>query len=256
MPRLQRFQEDDDPLGVGEPEFPTELGTKKAPIGVPDDYTTQYSPLPREVAPVSRPPRYFDGDEFMPVQFSPDKIADLQRQLVAVGLLRPGIRIGVGDWDEPSIDAFYRLLGYANQNGISWKAALNKLSTEGAGFSEVDEFGNLVPVGQSAGELVPTRTTPPEELRRVFRTAVIDTLGQGWDEGRIESMVSSYQAMEIQRQQEAFSAEGTSQNIVGIPSPESFAIEQAETAEPGRAQAEQGLDYANQFMDLIGRWSR
>lgn len=261
---MPRYQQEDDPLDVGEIPLPPDL-TGPVPIGVPPGYksTKVLRPAPRRpgevtgeaggyVVPVR--PQYFEGDELMPSQMSPDRIADLQREMVAAGMIRPGARISMGVWDDASVDGYYRLLAYANRGGMTWMAALNKIKASGAGFFEVDEQGNLVPVGEEAADQIPTRTTPPEELRQTFRRAVIDTLGQGWSEDQINSMVSAYNSMEIERQREAISAEGTSRNVVGVPSPEAFIVEQATQTDPGRAQAEQGLDYMNQFMALVGRW--
>lgn len=260
-PRPPRQEE--DPLDVGEIPLPPTQGPSA--IGVPPGYRTSemMAPAPRRPGEVTgeaggyrvwRSPLYFDGDELTPSQMSPDQIADLQRQMVAAGLIRPGQRVGVGVWDDTSIDGFYRLLAYANQSGITWQSALKKIQSGSQGAFEVDENGNLVPAGGGASTQIPTRTTPSEELTQVFRRAVIDTLGQGWSEEQIASMVSSYQGMEIDRQRQAIAAEGTTQNIEGVPSPEAFAISQAQQADPGRAQAETGLDYLNQFMSLVGKW--
>lgn len=247
----------EDPLDVGDPaEQP--IGPT-SPIGVPLGYAVpvRTSAQMREAggsAPYMRQPRYYDGDELLPSQWGPDKIADLQRQLVRAGLIRPGTRISVGVWDEASIDGYYKLLASANRNAVTWQGALNRILSQSQGTSEVDEFGNLIPVEETGAQQVPTRTTPPEELRSVFRSAVIDTLGQGWDENKINQMVSAYNQLEVQRQQEAYAAEGTSGNVVGVPSPEAYITEQATQANPGRAQAEKSLDYLGQFMSMIGRW--
>lgn len=264
MAAPRRYQEgDDDPLDVGDIPVPP---ITRDPIGVPPGFTTPTTPSDvyrREIggAPRPRAPSYYDGDELIPARWSPDRILDLQRQLVAANLISPGARLRLGVMDETTVDGFYRLLAAANRYGTSWLSVLGRFVGEsqvsGAGkegqLFTVNENGELVPSGPG-NEQLPTRTTPREDLEPVFRAAIIDTLGQGWDDARINSMVQAYQQLEIQRQREAFAAEGTSRNVMGTPSPEAFALSYAREADPEQAQTESFLGGMEDFLGLVGQW--
>jgi hypothetical protein len=250
----------DNPLGIPDLE---EYTPPAQNIGVPDDYTartdiSEYTDIFGDPwgggGTVSRRPQYQEGDELLPANFGPAQIADLQRQLAEVGLLPPGASIQFRVWDETSAAAFYKLLAYANQNGLHWTSALNKMKSESQGAFQVDEFGNIVPVDPNAQEKLPTRTTPREELIPLFRQAIIETRGEGWSEDKINSMVSAFQQQEIAAQQEAYAAEGTSQNVEGMPSPEAFILSKVEGEDPDRVAAEKGLDYVNEFQQLLSQW--
>lgn len=274
MAPRRRYQEDnsDDPLDMGDVPLPPDPSTA-GPIGVPSDYETRpytdYTPQQRDIAagygyepPVRGKPTsvatgkggdgawpYYDGDEYFPGQLSPQSIAALQRQMAQLGLLAPNARFRLGVWDAASQKAYRTLLAYANQQGMSYKQALNHMEATGANFT-VDEFGNIIPMGESGQEPLPTRTTNPEELKLVFRRAVIDTLGQGWDTAKIDQMVRSYNDMEVKQQQAAYDAEMTGGNVVSIPSPEAFAVTQAQTQDPAAAQGEEMLGFMNDFLAL------
>lgn len=258
VPRRRQEDEEDDssdnPLGVDPLDPYVEEG---AVIGVPPGYeaSVDVSSYPfGGPGRVNRRPIYQDGDELIPANYGPERIGQLQQQLAEIGLLPENARIRFKVWDETSQEAFYRLLAYANQNGLHWTTALNKLQTENEGGFMVDENGKLVPVGGAGSEPLPTSTTPAEELRPVFRQTVIDVLGQGWDEDQIDAMVQAYQAQEIERQKAAYAAEGTTNNVEQMPSPEAFIMAQAEESDPDRAAAERGLDYTGLFEEVLGGW--
>lgn len=254
---------DDDPLDVGVPDDPTAI---HAPIGVPSDYSVTVDIekpwlYPGYHSKVTKKPQYFDGDELMPSQWSPDKILDLQRQLVAAGLVSPGARVRLGVMDETTIDAYYKVLATANRYGSDWTMALDKLMGDthepGGGAAgqmmEVDEQGNLVPIGGGAKPL-PTHTTAPEDLTRVFRAVSIEQLGKGLSPDELNSMVQAYNGLEIQRQREAYSAEGTTQNVVSPPSPESYAEDYARKKHPGEVETESFLGGMEDFLGMVGSW--
>lgn len=274
MPRRRRYQEgDDNPLDI-EPPPPPPTQSTRAPIGVPDDYRT---PTPASSYPggfsareggsatgvgeVSRGPLYYDGDELKPAQWSPDRVLDLQRQLIAADLISPGTRLRLGVMDDATIDAYYRLLASANRFGSNWMGALDRLMGESqaaqggaAGqLMEVDEHGNLV--GPGAADQLPTRTTAPEDLIRVFRQASIEQLGQALPENELDRLVGAYNMMEIERQREAFAAEGTSNNVVSPPSPESFVTETFLRDRPEQVEEENALGAMEDFMGLVRGFS-
>lgn len=91
------------------------------PIGVPAGYSAE-RPAP---APYARdmtqqvPARYFDGDDWAPASLPGPRIAELQRQMVAAGLIPRGASYRNGVWDDVSRSAYRQLLGEANGSGLS-----------------------------------------------------------------------------------------------------------------------------------------
>lgn len=277
MPQRRRYQEgDDNPLDVDPLPPPPDAANRIPPIGVPDDWRT---PTPASSYPggfsareggtaggfdqqMERGPLYYEGDELLPSQWSPDKVLDLQRQLIAAGLIDPGSRIRLGIMDDETINGYYQLLAQANRYGTNWMGALDRLQSgrglPGGGTMgqdvEVDEHGNIVGIG-GADEQLPTRTTNPADLARVFRGVSIEETGIGFGEDEINRMVQAYNAAEISAQRAAFEAEGTTRNVVSPPSPEAFAEDYAIEEHPEQVEEENFLGAMNDFGALLGGWS-
>lgn len=237
------------------------------PIGVPKGYTTPRRQHQREEMGDIRfrrdpqsytsqiPPSYFDGDEYIPANWPADQIFQLQQALGRVGLLTGTFTPHT--WDQSTRNAYKELLALANAQGIDANRALGELlrtsSAEKGGQYKVDEFGNIVPVGQEQGPppLV-TRTTDPAQLRTTFRKAVIETLGEGWSQEEINKMVAAYNQVEIQRQTQAYNMDinGTAGNVQEIPSPEAFIEEQITKKDPVGVQTNDALDFTQDFMQI------
>lgn len=200
---------------------------------------------PTFTAAYEQPPRYFDGYEWRPASWSPNVIADLQRQMVDAGLITEDSRLQVGVWDETSRGAFTKLLGFANASGTTWEQALQRWSEMSAAFPQ-----------QGGPERPPlqVRLSNPDDLKRVFRTAVIDTLGAGWDDTKLTSLVNAYQALERHFQETEYNQAESGGTSVAPPDPTTFAMEKAVEADPVGAQASDFRDAASQFFDLVGRW--
>jgi len=130
---------------------------------------------------------------------------------------------------------------------MNYKQALTHMEATGMNFT-VDELGNIIPVDQQTRAPLVTQTTDPEELKLVFRKAVIDTLGQGWDQGKIDQMVRSYNDLETKQQRAAYDAELTGGNVVSVPSPEAFITAQATEQDPAAAQGQDMLEYMDDFL--------
>lgn len=239
----------DEELGGGPPRGG---GGSDAPIGVPDDYTvdTPRGPVApgrdpdtgRQVGPDmpttrEQKPRYYEGAEWEPARLSPEEIRSIQQAMWDAGLLEPGFRPGV--WDPTMASAYRDVLAYANATGITDSQALIQMASAGVVSDE-----------QGRAPLV-TQTTNPEDLRRVFRASIISELGQGWDQERINRMVSAYQQAEVSAQQSAYDTELTGGNVTAPPSPEAFAMAEAERADPTGVQVQDIVaDYAPLFMQL------
>src|SRR5687768_9461791 len=264
MPRYQT-----DPLGDAPPP-PLGTSDEPGPIGVPKDYlaptvksrTYSYDDEDRLNTSVpssylgSQAPTYYDGDEWIPAAYSAADIFAMQSALAKVGLLR-GSWSG-GYWDTPTMNAYKELLGMANASGATDADQLlsRMVSQAGdtSGLFTVDENGNVVMVRDESQTRAPlvTRTTDPAALKSLFRRAVIELRGEGWDDDKLNQMVSAYNSLEVERQTAAYNTEVTGGSVVDIPSPELFAESYAREQDPEGVQSQQFLDVANQFMEFAG----
>lgn len=239
-----------------EPELPN-------PIGVPPDYVVERdksyshtSPSPdggrstRRTRTEKRTytPRYFEGYDWRPASLPPDRIVQLQRALIDAGLIDGNAKIHLGVWDETSRDGYRKLLAFANASGLDEHAALNQWKMTR------DQFGDPA---QSLPPLQ-VKLSNPDDLKLVFRKAVMDSLGEGWDETKLDAMVASYQEQERQAQTEAYNlqvangGEGAAGTVTTPPSPDTFALSQVESEDPTGAQAYKGLHFQNEFFQMLG----
>lgn len=126
---------------------PVEGEDRRAPIGgMPDDFRAPARPRPggpvtadtaERVGPTMRPtPIYWTDDEWGPANWSPERIARLQADLAAVGLIGPKENITLGVWDPKSATAYKDLLAYSNSVGLPAEQAIQLY---GMG-QRVDEF--------------------------------------------------------------------------------------------------------------------
>lgn len=200
-------------------------------------------------------PRYFSGDEWLPAQLPPDQLAALQRKMVAAGLLKPGTA-QLGVWDQVSMTAYTRLLEFANASGLDAQTAL-------------DRWGQATQKNPNQGRApLVVQVTNPDDLRQTFRKAVIDTLGEGWDQSKIDQMVNAYQQVETQAQQQQYQMKGTTIDpntgypvdagqggtVTAPPSPQAYAEQQARSEAPAQAQEHDSLGFINQFRQMVGGW--
>jgi hypothetical protein len=278
-PKYQQQPPSSGPISGTPPPINTQPG---GPIGVPEGYEAQVpinlpaGPQSGSATPVqtsaTRTPYYYDGDEYRPAAWSSEHIFSLQQEMAAAGVLRgPFVR---GYWDDNSRAAYTELLGYANGRGMRMRPALNELlalsdsvTAEGGQVQyTVDEYGNVVPVTTGGTGTTPpalvTRQTDPGVLRRVFRQAVIDIAGEGWDQSRIEQLVQSYNQMEIQRQREMYDAEiasqpglggepGAESTVTDIPTPDAWIEAQVAQQDPGAVAQHEALGFTDIFMQTM-----
>ena len=99
------------------------------PIGVPLDFVaSREGPVGNidRLGTVNVPPRYFEGDEFDPASLDPNLIIRWQKRLVAAGLIDEG-EYTPGYWDDLSMAAYKKVLGYANLNAQTDLEAVDRL---------------------------------------------------------------------------------------------------------------------------------
>lgn len=260
-----------DPLDDAPPPATTSGSGTPSPIGVPEymydengkvvpyrTSTYKHDPEPYSSygAFYDVPPKYFDGDEYIPTNYPSTNIFQLQQALARVGLLTGTFTKNV--WDKASQAAYRELLGMSNRSGLTADQMLAELlatagDDKGVRFT-VDEFGNIVPAGAAGSEVPPlvTRTTDPAALRSTFRRAVIEMLGEGWSTEQINNMVKAYNSLEVQKQTEVYNLGVNQQagSVTDIPTPEQFVESQVLQKDPIGVQSHEALGFTQEFMDV------
>src|SRR5690606_22676073 len=194
-----------------------------------------------------QPPTFYDGSEvsFVFAMQTPDLVA-LQRQLAQAGLLDPDL-VGGPPPDE-TLSARRTIMTYANRRGFtSFTDALRDYLAQWSN-TEASRSGGR----GAAGGRLPAPVSNADDLRRVFKAAIIDTLGQGWDEARINALVADYQAHERAFNNAIAAGEAPDEQVA---SPETFALEAARQQDPTGAAAQDFLGVGNELLDMMGRWS-
>jgi hypothetical protein len=186
--------------------------------------------------------RYMEGDQLIPANYSADRIVQIQYNLEQIGLLSRN-NYSLGIWDPATQKAYKSLLGIANARGQTAEQTLSEyLSIVAAG-------GGPAQTGPDIPPLVVSKT-PPEELESVFRRAVVDLTGRGWNSDQISQAISAYNQIETQRQQEAYNAQyyGGGGEVTSIPSPSAFIESYTRQNQPEQVAQETGLSFINQFL--------
>ena len=228
-------------------------GGKKQPgfIGFPDDYT----PPSREVrvegkgwatAPGS-PPRYMDGDEIMPASYAPERIAQLQAQMVKVGLIPPRGKYRPGYWDDTSRNAFKDLLAFSNYRNVDYNEALAQMAADpatGAMFGEGD--------GRERAPLT-VRVSSPDEIAQVIRATARDVIGRKLSDEETQRIVSAYQQQETAFQQQAYNMDDTGGTVVEPPSAQTVAEQQIRTTAPVEARGQEMAGVFDSFLEIVGK---
>lgn len=228
--------------------------------------------------------RYFDGDEWRPASLGPAGVGSLQEMMAAAGILTDDFRYGV--WDEASRNAYKNVLAEANGMGLTADQIIRlrgqSATMPGAGGSgsgsggggswQFDENGNpvFVPEQYQAPPLE-LRTSNKDDLRRVFREAIIEQMGEGWSKAQIDELVDAYNWEEIRVQKDAYDQaiamdraqfEGTAPaggggvvSSVEVASPETFLENQLMERDPEGFRAGQVVNEAiPNFLAALDGW--
>jgi hypothetical protein len=231
--------------------------------------------------------KYFEDDVSAPLMVgrgNPGLIAELQRQLAAVGLIEGKAPRGV--WDPSTENAYRRLLEIANEWGMSDKATLERLLSESVG-AVVEEKGGTIGRGEGGtgtgytvdaeGNIVPAALPPFQapalEIRlpnkadtdRIVRRASIDELGRGLPQESIDAISNAYinevtrlqteaQTRAIERERQLYETGTTDINqitSVEPPSMEAFTEQQLREQHGPEMEANTGMEL---LMGLISQW--
>jgi hypothetical protein len=201
-------------------------------------------------------PRYFDGDEVLPGRLPPHNIAALQRMLVDAGLLEDP---RWGYWDPASEEAYQRALSEANSAGVEVQTLLTT-------YGEANALGTAEPKEPFVAPPLQIKQHNKDDLRSVFRKAVVELLGIGWSQEDVNDAVDSFvaketeiqanaQRMMIERDRQLYETGQTDINQiteVDIPSPELFIEEETRRRDPAGYQATQlAEDFAPAFFAAL-----
>lgn len=260
----------DDPISSNPPGPSSSTSDGPNPIGVPDDYSVKRRVhaeesmgdmrFGRETFAWNREvkPQYFDGDEYIPANWPSTQIWQIQQAMAKIGLLTGTFSRNV--WDDSTRNAYKELLALANAQGLNVDQTLQELLATGGGESggryTVDENGNVVLAGDTGPEVPPlvVQHADPAALRTTFRRAVIEMLGEGWSQAKIDKMVAAYNDVETFKQTEAYNMDisGQAGSITAMQSPEQFIQEQVSKQDPVGVQTNEALGFTQEFMDLAG----
>lgn len=223
--------------------------SERAPIGVPDNYKAGRDPSVGYGDTLSenpegqgrRGPQYFEGDELRPSNWTPDQVADIQKKMAEAGLLKGKFRLGY--WDGASQKAYSALLAYSNQSGRTASTTLDILRTR-------PEEGD----GAGRPPLV-TKTTSPDDLRNTFRDVSRKLLGRRLSDDELNSYISAYNRVELQRQREEYAIsdpEGQGGNVTAIPNANAYMEERLRKEKPVDVGAHAAAERADEFYSLLG----
>jgi hypothetical protein len=312
MARFRFAQGDDDrPVFGGASSDDDDRDSERTPLGVPEGFRApavrtaeSFRGMGARAAEgwasqgagvgsvVERGPRYFEGDQFRPQSLHPADILTLQANMAAAGMLTD---FKHGQWDKNSIEAYTLLLTQANAAGMTWEMMLQQNiqaasalgSTGGGSSSEGGGGGGSWQIDPETGEPVwvpeqyvppplEIRTTNKDDLRRLFRETIINTMGEGWSREQIDELVDAYNWKEIAVQQEAYNkrvelerdefmgerTEGgemlvnATPDSLDIASPETFLDERLREEHPDEWSAGQLInEVIPDFMNMLGGWT-
>jgi len=176
-------------------------------------------------------PLYFSGDdENILSNMAPEELIQVQAALRSIrflGSYRPGLL------DQPTVNAFNKLLGQANLLGMEWKDTAVALY-------------QMPQMGTSSGGSTPTyKLSNPEDLKLVFNQAARNVVGRDLDQPTIDQLVKTFQ----QNEKNFYTGSG---EIVEPPSPEALVQTQLETTAPGEVEAKSYGDYIGLLSQLMG----
>jgi hypothetical protein len=201
-------------------------------------------------------PRYFEGNQYAPATQPPEKIAELQRKLIKAGVLAQGFT-SFGIWDDVSSAAYEKILGYANQQGLSDDEIMESWTKYGAANGDPDK------------KLV---VKNPEEVAATVKEAAAKILGRSLSQAEVDQLVAGYQSLDRQQQesQAATAAQisdtaytnftqgkpttsgGGTQTSTEPISVETYATNKVRTDHKGESQFMTGVDRMNSFYSMLG----
>lgn len=190
--------------------------------------------------------RYFDTDTLVPLKWSEERRAELQRALYDLGLYgNEKIRLGV--WGARDQAAFAEILQAANVEGRTWADQLTH-------WQRVPPLDLIEEISGSMGRTRPTiRLTNPVDIRRSARDTAARSMGFS-DPEFTASAVADYQAMERAEQQRIINDQeaGGGGEVANAPSLDAYMQERFERERPVQTVAGRVLGGLNLIAQRLG----
>ena len=198
------------------------------------------------------PPRYALGDEWAPQtqSWSPERIADIQAQLVDAGLLDPD-DYQRGFWDQESAQAYRQLLGYSNVSGLDSHQTLQRI---GEVKSKFGSTGDKAKVRQPfISEL-----TDPVALSDLLDEVAVRRMGRGLSPEEKARFSDSFRGLQESSQRQAYEMSGSGLpggpgGSVTQPNAQARAEEFVTSSRPDDVAAYQYLQAFKSFENLLSR---
>jgi hypothetical protein len=149
------------------------------------------------------------------------------RNIKSLGFYQ-GAQVGNGN-SSADIAAVASFLRYSNQQGLEMNSAMTVARSDRSGL-----FSSSAGMGAA-------RVTSPTDLKSVFQSVSMSTLGRGLSDSQIDGMVQSYQQLEKQ------AAYGSTQ----APNIQAYASENLRSKFKGEAQDFQAMNVADTMLDII-----
>ena len=239
----------DELLNGGPPATGTATTTKY--LGVPEGYEAERTGPGRTygvrtVGPQRVAPRYTESDVARVSSLPPEQKARLQRALLAAGLFDDEDEFTVGKWDDASMKAYRKILGYANQSGRNVAEALE----EWASLTEA----NGGPGGKKGPTRAPlvTQVSNPMDLQAMADRGAPDVIGRRVRPDEMQQIAGQYQGMEAGAQQAAYNAAATGGQVTAAPDFSSYLQSKLREIDPKGAQKMDTIGLADEFFKLFG----
>tara|TARA_R110000868_G_scaffold1493_5_gene11685 strand:+ start:466 stop:1260 length:795 start_codon:yes stop_codon:yes gene_type:complete len=167
-------------------------------------------------ATTATPYAYTTQDWQTILQYAPDKVETIQRQLMKAF---PGFTPGIlGDKTDPKTIKYFKLaLGRINSLSADTASPLRgqKIDAQLTALSKMPAAVD----GGGGGGMPSFQLNNPDDLKAVFKKAAQDSLGHNLGEGDLNKLIESYQALQLQYQKQVSSG-GTT---VQAPNAQTFA---------------------------------
>lgn len=201
-------------------------------------------------------PKYAVGDELIPLKESwlPERIAALQKQMIAAGLLK-GHNFQLGSWDAPSMAAYRELLGYSNVSGQDSDTTLANFQ------ATIAKFGDTTTGSNRVRQPFISELTDPNSLRDTLDAVSVRTMGRGLTEAEKSHFVDAFRATQEQSQRSKYDLAGDMDTTTGAytgtggsvttPDPVSDATAYVKSTNPDAVKEYNYLNAFKAFQSLL-----
>lgn len=190
--------------------------------------------------------RYYSNDSLMPLRWSPEKRAELQKLMHGLGLYGDA-KVKLGTWAGRDQDVFTAVLEYSNVGGTRWYETL-------AGWKKVGLPPELEQKLKDSQPKRPTiQVTNPVDIRAAAQDVSVNLTGTR-DDAFAQGAVGSYQSMEAGAQNAAYADQegGGGGTVTQAPSLGAFAEDKLRREQPLEVDGYSFLGQFQNFLSMMG----